>query len=55
MPILPKAVLAGKQADILSGIRETQKSWVKANMDWRTEELDQEMIQRLSAFEIVEI
>ena len=55
LPILPKAVLAGKQADILSGIRETQKSWVKANMDWRTEELDQEMIQRLSAFEIVEI
>lgn len=55
LPILPKAALKGKQLDILSGIRETQKSWVKANMDWRTEEMDQEMMQRLSAFEIVEI
>jgi hypothetical protein len=54
LPILPKATLVGGQVDILSGIRETQKSWVKANMDWRTEEVDQEMLQRLNGFEVVE-
>ncbi|MDF1749444.1 MAG: hypothetical protein P1V34_11285 [Alphaproteobacteria bacterium] len=55
LPILPKVALAKRQVDILSGIRETQKSWVKANMDWRTEEMDQEMMQRLSAYEIVDV
>ncbi|MDF1749844.1 MAG: hypothetical protein P1V34_13315 [Alphaproteobacteria bacterium] len=54
LPILPKSVLIGDQFDKLSGIRETQKGWVKANTDWRTEELDQEMLGRLTQFKTVD-
>ncbi|HAE01658.1 MAG TPA: hypothetical protein DCG04_09405 [Rhodospirillaceae bacterium] len=54
LPILPKSVLIGDQIDKLNGIRETQKGWVKANTDWRTEQLDQEMLGRLTQFKTVD-
>lgn len=55
LPILPKSILKADQADSLSGIREAQKGWVKANTDWRTAELDQEMVGRLQKYTKVDI
>lgn len=50
LPVLPKSILARNQLEKASVIREQQKGWVKANTDWRTEELDEEMLGRLQSY-----
>lgn len=50
IPILPKSILGGAQFDAVNKIREQQTGWVKENVDWRTSELDDEMLSRLSKF-----
>ncbi|MEQ8604147.1 MAG: hypothetical protein RIB45_12595 [Marivibrio sp.] len=54
LPVLPKSILQRNQLEKASVIREQQKGWVKANTDWRTEELDEEMVGRLQSFKTIE-
>jgi len=54
LPVLPKSILQRNQLEKASVIREQQKGWVKANTDWRTEELDDEMIGRLQSYKTIE-
>ncbi len=51
MPILPKDILGRDQLDEAITIREKQTGWVKANVDWRTEEMDGEMLARLGQYQ----
>ena len=55
IPILPKDLLGKGDLEKVSNIREQQKGWVKANTDWRTAEIDTEMMNRLSAYKTVDM
>lgn len=53
IPILPRNILGGAHMEAVNLLREQQTGWVKENMDWRTNELDTEMVARLSQFQKV--
>jgi len=53
MPILPKDILGRDQMEEVKTIREHQSGWVKANVDWRTDEMDGEMMARLDQFQTI--